>query len=147
MPHKPSDSLDSTTSSLTSLSSESSVELYEIRIKPSLVAIQNSDATLQELVDAAEKIVNETFALDPKSTYKYQNDGDEISVRLDKVMIAMLSCADECGGEGGKRYVASAILGCSKEKDVIGALASLGTTWLTHLLFICQFSYPLMNGI
>jgi len=57
-------------------------------------------------------------------------------VELDKVMIAMLACAEECGGESGKRYVASAILTCSKEEDVFGALAALGTTWLTHLLFI-----------
>jgi len=52
----------------------------------------------------------------------------------------MLACAEECGGESGKRYVASAILTCSKEEDVFGALAALGTTWLTHLLFIFKTS-------
>jgi hypothetical protein len=62
-------------------------------------------------------------------------------------MIAMLACAEECGGESGKRYVASAIVGCSEEADVVGALVALGTTWLTHLLFICQFLYLLMNEI
>jgi len=144
MPHKPS---NSTASSLTPLSSEASVELYEKRLKPTIDTIRKSDAPLQELVDAAEKIVNEQFAPDSKSTFTYKKGVNEMSVQLDKVMIAMLACAEECGGEGGKRYVASAILGCSKEEDVVGALAGLGTTWLTHLLFICQFSYLLMNEI
>ncbi|KXN86444.1 hypothetical protein AN958_10100 [Leucoagaricus sp. SymC.cos] len=139
MPHKPSQSLDSTASSLTSLSSEASVELYENKLRPTIDTISKSDVTLQELVDAAEKIVNERFASDSKSTFKYKKGDDEISVQLDKVMVAMLAGAEECGGESGQRYVASAILACSKEEDVVEALASLSITWLTHLLFICRF--------
>ncbi|KAF9555155.1 hypothetical protein CPC08DRAFT_821258 [Agrocybe pediades] len=48
----------------------------------------------------------------------------------------MLACAEECGGEKGKRYVASAVIACSQEEDVVGALQALGTTWLTHFLFV-----------
>ena len=147
MPHEPSNSLDSTTLSLTLLSSEASVEYYENRLKPHIDTIKKSNIILQELVDAAEKIINNKSTPDSKSTFKYKKGDDEISVQLDKVMIAMLSCAEECGGERGQRYVAAAILGCSKEDDVVGALASLGTTWLTHLLFICQFSYLLRHEI
>jgi hypothetical protein len=121
----------------TSLSSEASVEIYQERLKPRIDTIRNSSATLQELVDTAEKIVNEAFAPDPKSTFTYKKKDGEISVQLDKVMIAMLACAEECGGESGKRYVAAAIFSCSEDDDMVSALAALGTTWLTHLLFIC----------
>ena len=144
MSHIRSDSLESIASSLTSCSSETSVELYEERLKPGIDTISKSRATLQELVSAAEKIINEKFTPDSRGTYKYKKDSVEISVGLDKVMIAMLACAEECGGEGGKRYVASAILACSEEEDVVEALAALGTTWLTHLLFICQSSYSIL---
>ena len=60
-------------------------------------------------------------------------------------MKAMLVCAEECGGQ---RYVASAIVACSQKKsyeDVVKTLAALGTTWLTHLLFPCQFYDLAMN--
>jgi hypothetical protein len=119
--------------SLTSCSSGASVKLYEERLKPGIENFR-SPTTLQELVDAAEKIINEKFSYDPRSTYAYKKDSEEISVELDQIMIS--------GGQSGKRYVASAILACSREEDVVGALAVLGTTWLTHFLFICQ-SYHL----
>jgi len=99
-------------STLTSRSSISSVELYEERIKPAINAVGES-RTLQELVYDAEKIIKEKFAPDACSTYKYKKDR-EISVKLDQVMLAMLAYAEECGGESGKRYVASAIWACSK---------------------------------
>ena len=130
------------TGSLTSCSSRASVKLYEERLKPGIENVR-SPTTLQELVDAAEKIINEKFAYDLQSTYTYKKDSEEISVELDQVITAMLAYAEECGGEGGKRYVACAILACSREEDVVGALAALGTTWLTHLLFMCQ-SYRLV---
>ena len=44
----------------------------------------------------------------------------------------------------GKGYVASAIVACNRkedDEDVVEALVALGTTLLTHLLFICQFYY------
>jgi len=127
--------------SMASCSSETSVKFYEEILKPSIENVRMSPTTLQELVDTAEKIINEEFAANPQSTYTYRRDSEEISVELDQVMIAMLTCVEECGGESGKRYVASAIVACSNEEDMVGALAALGTTWLTHLLFICQSYY------
>jgi hypothetical protein len=146
MSHRRSNSLAST---LTSCSSEASVEFYEKRLKPGIEAIRNlkSRAPLQELVGEAGKIIDEKFAPDPRSTYKYQKGSDEISVKLDKVMAAMLAYAEECGGDDGKDYVASAILTCSREEDMVEALAALGTTWLTHFLFICPSFHLLMNEI
>ncbi|PPQ93559.1 hypothetical protein CVT25_005579, partial [Psilocybe cyanescens] len=141
MSHNRNDSLQSnasTLSTLTSCSSESSVKLYEEKLKPSIDALklEESDTPIQELADKAETIIKEKFASHPSSIYTHTKDSKGISVGLDKVMLAMLTCADEGGGESGKRYVACAILACSKEKDEIEALQALGTTWLTHLLFI-----------
>jgi hypothetical protein len=128
--------------SLTSCSSGASVKFYEERLKPGIENVRRSPTTLQELVDAAEKIINEEFARNPQSTYTYKKGSEEISAELDQVMTSMLACAEKCGGQSGKRYVASAILACSGEEDAVAALAALGTTWLTHLLFICR-SYHL----
>ncbi|KAF4613468.1 hypothetical protein D9613_007421 [Agrocybe pediades] len=130
------DSLQSAASILTSFSSEHSAELYEGVIKPATESIEKSDTSLQDLVDAAEKIIKEKFTPDPRSTYAYTKGRKKTSVQLDQIMIAMLACAEECGGEKGKRYVASAVIACSQEEDVVGALEALGTTWLTHFLFV-----------
>jgi hypothetical protein len=132
MPHKPSHSFGPATSSLTSVSSTASVEFYEKRLKPSIDAIRKSETPLQELADAAEQVIKE-FAPDPKSTFTHKHGDEEISVQLDEIMIAMLASAEDCGGESGKRYVASAILGCSKEEDVVGALEGLGKVGVIHI--------------
>ncbi|PPQ87961.1 hypothetical protein CVT25_001145, partial [Psilocybe cyanescens] len=110
MSHNRNDSLQSnvsTLSTLTSCSSESSVKLYEEKLKPSIDALklEESGAPIQELADKAETIIKEKFASHPSSIYTHQKDSKEISVGLDKVMLAMLTCADEGGGESGKRYV------------------------------------------
>jgi len=146
MAHNRNDSLDSL-SSLTSISSRTSIETYE-SLKEEITDVEQSLIDLQELVDAAEKVLNEKFAPEPQSTYTYKKESETISVNLTAVMSTMLACAEECGGESGKRYVASAIVACSRKGghgDVVEALAALGTTWLTHLLFICQFCCLVMN--
>ncbi|KAF9507273.1 hypothetical protein BS47DRAFT_1321384 [Hydnum rufescens UP504] len=50
----------------------------------------------------------------------------------------MLFYAFECGGEGGKRYTASAICACRREDNdvTLAYLQSLASTWLSHLLFV-----------
>ncbi|KAG5637124.1 hypothetical protein H0H81_005717 [Sphagnurus paluster] len=129
-------------SSLTSISSRASVETYE-SLKGEISRVEQSQIHLQELVDAAENIIKEKFTPDPNSTYTYKKGSETISVRLNAVMSAMLACVEECGGKSGKRYVASAILACSGKGDngdVVEALAALGTTWLTHLLFVFKLS-------
>lgn len=151
MSHIRSDSLQSnssTLSTLTSCSSEHSVEIYEEKLKPSVDKLKVGGGAIQELVSKAEHIINDIFAPHPSSTYKHTPKGSAaISVELSGVMLAMLACADECGGESGKRYVACAILACSKEENTVEALQALGTTWLTHLLFICQSFHFLLTGI
>ena len=143
MSHNRSDSEQFSTSSsyFTSISSDDSREYYEEKLKPRIQVVTESAVSLHELVDAAEKIINEKFAHDSESAFTYA----DISVQLDQVMMAMLACAEECGGESGKRYVASAILACCEEEDVVGALVALGTTWLTHLLFICRYPFVGLN--
>jgi len=132
-----SEQFSTSSSSFHSISSEDSRKFYEITLKPRIQVVTESAVSLHELVNAAEKIINEKFAPDSRSDFTHA----DISVALDQVVLAMLACAEECGGESGKRYVASAILACSEDEDVVGALAALGTTWLTHLLFICQSYY------
>ena len=95
MSHSRNDSLESTASSLTSCSSEASVELYEERLKPGIDTFKKSRTTFQELVSAAEITINDKFAPDSRSTYKYRKGSGEISVGLDQVMVAMLACAKE----------------------------------------------------
>jgi hypothetical protein len=126
------------TSSLTSISSRASVETYE-SLKEEIIAIEQSQIDLPELVDAADKIVSEKFTPTLEKVYTYKKGSETISIDLDGVMKAMLVCAEECEGQ---RYVASAILACNQKEnheDVVATLAALGTTWLTHLLFVCQF--------
>ncbi|TFK32142.1 hypothetical protein BDQ12DRAFT_728933 [Crucibulum laeve] len=54
----------------------------------------------------------------------------------------MLAYTEEYGGNGGKRYVASAIMACGQkegDENVVEApVAAIDTTWLTHFLFIGQ---------
>jgi hypothetical protein len=88
------DSIASSTS-LTSVSSTASVEFYEKRLKPSIDAIKKSETPLQELVDAAEKVIKE-FAPDPKSTFTHKHGDEETSVQLDEIMTAMLASAEDC---------------------------------------------------
>jgi len=133
-------------SSLTSISSRASVQTYE-NLKHEIADVEQSQADLQELVCDAEKIINEKFTPHPQHIYIYQKNDKKVSVNFDKVMSAMLENAKECGGDDAKRYVASAIVACSRREDVVETLAALGVTWLTHLLFICQCHYPLMNKI
>jgi hypothetical protein len=76
-------------------------------------------------------------------------------VKLHRVLEAMLHYSFECGKEVGRRYTACAICACHGTGDDIQTqdghspdriekklayLQSLGTTWLSHLLFVCMRS-------
>lgn len=122
---------------LTSCSSQASVKFYEEKLKPELDAIRKTCVPLQELVVQAKKMINEILAPHPRHIFRYKKNFAEICVELDKVMLAMLTCVEECGGIDGKRYAACAIVACYKQEDVVAALEALGATWLTHFLFIC----------
>ena len=123
-------------SSLTSISSRSSIETYS-GLRDEIADIEHSTVSLLELVRDAEKIIIETFTPNPQRTYTFGKDDTKLSVNLDEVMTAMLENAEECGGEDAKRYVAAAIVVCSRREDVVGTLAALGFVWLTHFLFVC----------
>ena len=136
---------DSSLSSLTSISSRASVEIYNADLKPVISDIlQNEEdlanLNLADLVKKAEEMIKK-FSADERNIFTYQKDDKKATVNLHEVMSAMLACAEECGGESGKRYVALAITLCGDKGDdnVVGLLVALGTTWLTHLLFICKF--------
>ncbi|KAF8157145.1 hypothetical protein B0H34DRAFT_489037 [Crassisporium funariophilum] len=90
---------------------------------------------LENLVNAALKLVTEKLAPDSRNICEFTDDKN-VSVKLDQVMTAMLSYVRGCGGDDGQRYVTSAILACSGVENVVEALEALGTTWLTHFLFI-----------
>ena len=122
-------------SSLTSISSRSSIETYS-GLRDEIADIEHSTVSLLELVRDAEKIIIETFTPNPQRTYTFGKDDTKLSVNLDEVMSAMLEDAEECGGEDAKRYVAAAIVACSRREDVVGTLAALGFMWLTHFLFV-----------
>ncbi|EDR06275.1 uncharacterized protein LACBIDRAFT_328944 [Laccaria bicolor S238N-H82] len=95
-------------------------------------------------VNKAEEMVK-TFSADQRNIFTCRKGDEKATVNLHVVMSAMLTCVEECGGESGKRYVASAIVSCGRNGDsdnMIEQLAALGTTWLTHLLFICKSQRP-----
>ncbi|KJA17271.1 hypothetical protein HYPSUDRAFT_206322 [Hypholoma sublateritium FD-334 SS-4] len=140
------DMIDSVSSSssqspLPPVSSTDAIINYR-RLHDEIIRIQNGDADLQSLVETAEKLID-VFAPTPQSVYTHRDCS--ASVRLDAVMNSMLVYAEECGSEGGKRYVAAAIVACSSSHQEkvpeIVALSALGITWLTHLLFIFKTSH------
>ena len=127
-------------SSLTSISWRASIEIYNRDLKPAISDILQSDEDLSNLVNNADEMVK-MFSADQRNIFTVQKGDKKATVNLHAVMSAMLTCVEECGGKNGKRYVASAIVSCGRKGDdnMIELLAALGTTWLTHLLFICKF--------
>ena len=126
--------------SLTSISSRTSVEIYNGDLKPVISDFLQSDEDLPNLVNKAEEMLK-IFSADQRNIFTCRKGDKKATVNLYAIMSAMLTCVEECGGENGKRYVASAIVscGCKGDDNMIELLAALGTTWLTHLLFICKF--------
>jgi hypothetical protein len=64
-------------------------------------------------------------------------------VKLHRILESMLNYAGECGGENGLRYTAAAIFACYQQDDeeTLKYLQSLATTWLSHLLYVCKWSF------
>ena len=94
--------------------------------------------SLEELVIRAEKLVAKLSSSEEFN--KLPPGSPQTNLKLDRVLTAMLFHACDCGGEGGKRYTASAICACaSNDVDkTLPYLQSLGTTWVSHLLFVCK---------
>ena len=132
---------------LTSICSRASPKIYG-NLKPEIIHVEQSQADLDALVDAARKIINEKFVPDHRSILTCRKRSGVISIDLGAVLGAMLASAQGCGGESGKRYVASAIVAFGQKGGpgaMVETLAALGTTWFTHLLFACQWHYFVMN--
>ena len=127
-------------SSLTSISSRTSVEIYNGDLKPVISDILQSDVEdLPNLVNKAEEMLK-IFWADQRNIFTCRKGDEKATVNLHAIMSAMLTCVEECGGEKGKRYVALGIVscGCKGDDNMIELLSALGTTWLTHFLFICK---------
>ena len=130
-------------SSLTSISSRTSVEIYNGDLKAVISDILQSDEDLPNLINKAEEMLK-MLSTDQRNIFTCRKGDEKATVNLHAIMSAILTCVEECGGEKGKRYVASAIVSCGRKGDdnMIELLAALGTTWLTHLLFICKLQRP-----
>lgn len=142
MMHNRNDSANSlsNSSSLSSISLHDSVEIYR-SLEEERARVEKANTDLHSLVNNAERLIDDVLAYTSQSTYTQGKGSKKASVNLAQVMKAMLFHAEECGGLSGKRYVASAVVACSSSNQTKApetkALASLGVTWLTHLLFIC----------
>ncbi|KAF9512275.1 hypothetical protein BS47DRAFT_1465878 [Hydnum rufescens UP504] len=98
--------------------------------------IMDSSMPLAQLVDQAQELVKMLSSSDQLN--RLPPGAPECNLMLDRVLAAMLSSARACGGEGGMRYTASAIYACCYEDNemTLRYLQSLGTTWVSHLLFV-----------
>ena len=65
------------------------------------------------------------------------------SMELDKVLFAMSSHAQDCRGQKGLRYIASAIVACHERGQSLGEgiveLKLLESMAITQFLFICAY--------
>ena len=100
-----------------------------------------------QLRDSASWIVM-SFKSSSLNMFEFRADA-ALSLQLDGLMRTMLERANDCGGSAGERYVASAVVACSKDssdstpmdmadrESTFERLRGLGLTWLTHLVFPC----------
>ena len=100
-----------------------------------------SPITLTHLVDRATELIAKLASNEDYNKPLFSPPKSKI--KLDRILTSMLHYAYDCGGEGGKRYTASAIYSCHRkdDKETLGYIQSLATTWLSHLLFVCKQRY------
>ncbi|TFK59679.1 hypothetical protein BDN72DRAFT_965974 [Pluteus cervinus] len=98
------------------------------------VNAMSSQKTIVELEAKANTLINK-LACDQKDVYEVVKS----SLRLHRVLKAMLDNAKSFDGETSLKYVAEAICGCSRTEGGIDHtlenLEGLAMTWLTHFLF------------
>ena len=136
MSHNHTSSVDSTTSSLTSLSSVTSVR--DEPFKEQVNNLKTGPIPLSSLVENATNLINKLADNNQKNNYTYGGS----TLQLHAVLREMLRHAGDCGGEYGRRYAASAICACAigDDPDTPQMLHDLAETWLSHLLFICKYT-------
>ena len=106
--------------------------------------IESSDTDQNYLISSARQILDNFSKAESPFIYGF---GDQpASMELDKVLSAMLSHAQDCGGQEGLRYIASAIVACHERGQSNGGgvvelklLESVAITMITQFLFICAF--------
>jgi len=109
-----------------------------------IARIESSDADQNYLISSARQIVDSFSKTETHFLYGHRDPLP--SVQLDKVLSAMLSHAQDCGGQEGQRYIASAIVACHERSQSNGEgvvefkqLESLAITMITQFLFTCGF--------
>jgi hypothetical protein len=120
-------------------------------LRADIAHIEEGDASTKSLILSAKEIIKQLSArseADHIFTYGKDENGERRSLKLDKVLGAMLTHSTGCGGEEGQRYVASAIVACrekeghdegeitTKQLAVWELVHSVGITWVTHFLFV-----------
>ena len=124
-------------------------------VRGEITRIEDGDNSTKSLISSAKEIIKE-FSTRPDSDCVFTYGKGELvgqerpSLRLDKVLSAMLTYSRTCGGDEGQRYVASAIVACrekeggettateSKRLTVWELVRALAITWVTHFLFVCE---------
>jgi hypothetical protein len=109
-----------------------------------IARIESSDTDQNYLISSAWQILDKFSKAESRFVY---GGGDQPpSIELHKVLSAMLSHAQDCGGQEGLRYIASAIVACRERSQCNGGdlvelklLESLAITMITQFLFICAF--------
>lgn len=138
---------DQSTSSITSTVSITS---NDFRLK--VDALISRDALkIQYLESRACAFINDLKDSGRYNTPLYGDKQFWEKVKLHHILEAMLDFAYDCGKENGKRYAACAICACNFEDGNINLdgnadqnaiklayLQDLSTTWLSHLLFVCE---------
>jgi hypothetical protein len=111
-----------------------------------IARIESSDADQNTLISSAWQILDNFSKAE--SLFVYGPGNQPPSVELHKVLSAMLSHAQDCGGQDGLRYIASAIVVChergqSNRGDLVEfkLLESMAITMITQFLFICAFFF------
>ncbi|KAF9505838.1 hypothetical protein BS47DRAFT_487664 [Hydnum rufescens UP504] len=125
----PSGGFSSDTSQTSTRSSEFTQEVEDI--------IGNS-IPLPNLEEQAQSLIKELGSHPVYNQLSYGDSEIRARIKLDRILYSMLFYAYECGGDGGKRYTASAICACRRENNdvTLAYLQSLASTWLSHLLFV-----------
>ena len=108
--------------------------------------IESSDTDQNYLISSARQILDNFSKAE--SLFIYGPGDQPPSIKLDKVLSAMLSHAHDCGGQEGLRYMASAIVACHERGQPnrgglveFKLLESMAITMITQFLFLCAFFF------
>ena len=108
-----------------------------------IARIESSDTDQNNLTLPARQILDKFSGAESRFFYGLRDQPP--SIELNKVLSAMLSHAQDCGGHEGLRYIASAIVACHERSQCNGGvvesnlLESMAITMITQFLFICAF--------